>query len=204
MNSNEEKSRAAIAEQAGEWFVANDEGSLDARDSAALATWFKTSPVHIEEFLGVSAVVRDLKQARTDPQYSLEAILARARTEDEEPVQRRWPRETEAELVTTVIGHKRGTMPSPSQCYLAALAIFIPGAIALVLAGVVQTPLPPWLVPLAGAGATLVFAGRGIAGYVPAWRARHPREPFASLDRRYYSPLCLLLAAGFIALLAME
>ena len=95
VNSNEEKGRAAIAEQAGEWFVANDEGSLDARDSAALATWFKTSPVHIEEFLGVSAVVRDLKQARTDPQYSLEAILARARTEDEEPVQRLWPRETE-------------------------------------------------------------------------------------------------------------
>jgi transmembrane sensor len=95
MNSNEEKSRAAIAEQASEWFVANDEASLDARDSAALATWFKTSPVHIEEFLGVSAVVRDLKQARTNPQYSLEAILARARTEDEEPVQRLWPRLTE-------------------------------------------------------------------------------------------------------------
>jgi transmembrane sensor len=94
MNSNEEKIRAAIAEQAGEWFVANDEGSLDARDSAALAAWFKTSPVHIEEFLGVSAVVRDLKQARTSPQYSLGAILARARTEDEEPVQRLWPRET--------------------------------------------------------------------------------------------------------------
>jgi hypothetical protein len=114
----------------------------------------------------------------------------------------RWPRETEAELVKTVIGHKRDTMPSASQCYLAAVAIFIPGAIALVLAGVVQTPLPPWLVLLAGAGAGLVFAGRGIAGYVPAWRARHPREPFASLDRRYYSPLCLLLAAGIVALLA--
>ena len=96
MNSNEERTRAAIAEQAGEWFVANDEGSLDARDSAALATWFKTSPVHIEEFLGVSAVVRDLKQARTDPQYSLEAILARARAEGEEPVERLWPRLTEA------------------------------------------------------------------------------------------------------------
>ena len=96
MNSNEEKSRAAIAEQAGEWFVANDEGPLDARDSAALAAWFKASPAHIEEFLGVSAVVRDFKQARTDPQYSLEAILARARAEDEEPVRRLWPRLTEA------------------------------------------------------------------------------------------------------------
>ena len=114
----------------------------------------------------------------------------------------RWPRMTEAELVTTVIGHKRDTMPSPSQCYLAAFAIFIPGAIALMLAGLVQTPLPPWLVVLAGAAAALVFAGRGVAGYVPAWRARHPREPFASLDRHYYSPLCLMLAAGLAVLLA--
>ena len=70
------------------------------------------------------------------------------------------------------------------------------------LAGLVQTPWPPWLVLLAGAAAALVFAGRGVAGYVPAWRARHPREPFASLDRHYYSPLCLLLAAGFVVLLA--
>jgi Protein of unknown function (DUF3995) len=114
----------------------------------------------------------------------------------------RWPRKTEAELVTAVIGHKRDTMPSPNQCYLAALAIFIPGAIALMLAGLVQTPLPPWLVLLAGTGAALVFAGRGIAGYVPAWRALHPREPFASLDRHYYSPFCLLLAAGLAVLLA--
>jgi hypothetical protein len=113
----------------------------------------------------------------------------------------RWPGKTEAELVTTVIGHRRDTMPSPSQCYLAALAIFIPGAIALMLAGRVQTPLPPWLVLLAGGAAALVFAGRGIAGYVPAWRARHSREPFASLDRHYYSPLCLLLAAGFLVIL---
>jgi hypothetical protein len=71
----------------------------------------------------------------------------------------------------------------------------------LMLAGLVQTALPPWLVALAGAGAAAVFAGRGIAGYVPAWRARHPREPFASIDRQYYSPLCLLLAAGLVVLL---
>jgi transmembrane sensor len=87
MNSNEQQVRAAIAEQAGEWFVMNDEGPLDARDSAALAVWFKTSPVHVEEFLGVSAIARDLKEARTDPEYSLEAILARARAEEEPTVQ---------------------------------------------------------------------------------------------------------------------
>jgi transmembrane sensor len=87
MNSSEEQVRAPIAEQAGEWFAVNDEGPMDARDSAALAAWLKTSPVHIEEFLGVSAIARDLREARTDPQYSLEAILARARAEEEPTVQ---------------------------------------------------------------------------------------------------------------------
>ena len=63
MTSNDEQVRAAIAEQAGDWFVANDEGPLDARDSAALAAWLKTSPVHVEEFLGVSVIARDLREA---------------------------------------------------------------------------------------------------------------------------------------------
>jgi len=96
MNSNEEKIRAAIAEQAGEWLVANDEGPLDERDSAALAAWLKTSPVHIEEFLAVSTIARDLKEARTDSEYSLEAILARARAEDDTPVQALWSRVTDS------------------------------------------------------------------------------------------------------------
>src|SRR5271165_4709568 len=87
MISNEEQVRAAIAEQAVEWFVANDEGPLDGQDSAALAAWLKTSPVHIEEFLAVSTIARDLKEARTDSEYSLEAILARAQAADDTPVQ---------------------------------------------------------------------------------------------------------------------
>jgi transmembrane sensor len=117
MISNEEKIRAAIAEQAGDWLVANDEGPLDARDSAALVAWLKTSPVHVEEFLGVSAVVRDLKEARTDPEYSLEAILARARAEDDAAVQPLRPR---------VIDTVRGT-PSrrwfPAAVTMAACAV---------------------------------------------------------------------------------
>ena len=92
MNSNEEKIRAAIAEQAGEWLVTNDAGPLDAQDSAALAAWLKSSPVHIEEFLAVSAIARDLEEARTDPEYSLEAILARARAEEDTSVKSLWSR----------------------------------------------------------------------------------------------------------------
>src|SRR6266851_2437929 len=96
MISNEDKVRAAIAEQAGEWFVANAEGPLDAQDSAALSAWLKASPVHIEEFLGVSAVARDLRAARADPEYALDAILARARAEEDAPVRTLWSRVIDA------------------------------------------------------------------------------------------------------------
>jgi transmembrane sensor len=92
MTSNDEKVRTAIAEQAADWLVANDEGPLDAQESAALTAWLKASPVHVEEFLGVSVIARDLREAATDPEYSLEAVLARARAEDESPVQSLWPR----------------------------------------------------------------------------------------------------------------
>jgi len=92
MNSNDEKIRAAIADQAAEWLVVNDAGPLDAQESSSLTAWLKTSPVHIEEFLGVSAIARDLTEVRTDPEYSLEAILARARTEEDPKVTSLWSR----------------------------------------------------------------------------------------------------------------
>src|SRR5580765_5021218 len=91
MMSKEEQVRAAIAEQAADWLVANDEG-LDAREAAALTEWLKASPVHVEEFLRASVIARDLREARTDPEYSLEAVLARARAEDDTPVRPLWPR----------------------------------------------------------------------------------------------------------------
>jgi transmembrane sensor len=90
MRSNDEQVRAAIAEQASEWLVTNAEGPLEARDSAALAAWLRASPLHVEEFLAVSVIARDLREARSDPEYSLETVLARAR-EDDTPVQPLWP-----------------------------------------------------------------------------------------------------------------
>jgi len=125
MNFNEEQVRAAIAEQAGEWLVANDEGPLDAQDAAALAAWLKTSPVHVEEFLGVSAVARDLREARADPEYALGAILARARAEEEAPVRTLWLR---------MVGAFRGETSGPwltvavtlAACLVLSLGWFLP------------------------------------------------------------------------------
>jgi hypothetical protein len=48
--------------------------------------------VHIEEFLGVTVIARDLRKVGTDPEFSLEAVLASARAEADTPVQPFWPR----------------------------------------------------------------------------------------------------------------
>src|SRR5437588_10146235 len=119
MIPNEDKVRAAIAEQAGEWLVANDDGPLEARDCAALTAWLKASPVHVEEFLGVSVIARDLREARSDPEYSLETVLARARTEDDTPVQPLWPR-----VITAV-------RDLPSRRWLTAAAAMAAVAVSL-------------------------------------------------------------------------
>lgn len=110
----------------------------------------------------------------------------------------RWPARDERSLVALVIGATGQTrMPPLVQCLFAATAIFAAGVVALLLAGVIRVPLPVDFVTLIGAFVVLVFAGRGIAAYVSAWRRHFAQEPFASMDRTWYGPLCLLLAIGF-------
>jgi len=83
MNPNDEQVRAAFATQAGEWFVTNDERPLEPQESAALIAWLRASPAHVEEFLGVSVIARDLSKACGSSEFSLEALLERARADDD-------------------------------------------------------------------------------------------------------------------------
>jgi transmembrane sensor len=87
MISKEEQMRAAVAEQAVDWFLERDEGLLDTRESAALVAWYRASPTNVEEFLGVAAIARDLRAAGPDPEHSIEALVARARADKEDRVQ---------------------------------------------------------------------------------------------------------------------
>jgi transmembrane sensor len=92
MTSKDEQVRTALAEQASEWLVANDEAPLGAEESAALVAWLKASPIHIDEFLGVARIVRDVRAAGTGPEYAVETLLARARAEDDSPIRSFWSR----------------------------------------------------------------------------------------------------------------
>lgn len=113
-----------------------------------------------------------------------------------------WPAASEDELIATVIGNGRmRRMPSPGLCLLVALAIALTAIWPLLLVHASGTAAMHPLIRLCGLAIMAVFLLRGLAGYLPAWRRLHPREPFASYDRRYYSPLCLLIAAGYAVLL---
>ena len=57
---------------------------------------------------------------------------------------------------------------------------------------------------LIGAGLAALFLARGAIGYTAGWRAQFPEEPFATLDRRNYSPLSLFIGVGFLLLVLMR
>jgi transmembrane sensor len=71
----------AIGQQAGHWFVANRAGPLSESDRAAFVAWLRASPVHVEEYLGMAAIARDLPAAADDPAAPLEMLLAAASAE---------------------------------------------------------------------------------------------------------------------------
>ncbi|MBS0422017.1 MAG: FecR domain-containing protein [Proteobacteria bacterium] len=100
MNARDKQVRTAIAEQASEWFVRNDETPLGTEESGALVDWLKASPMHVEEFLSVAAIARDLHAVGTNADYSMDALIARARTDsDDDRV--RWFGSKEAGTVQT-------------------------------------------------------------------------------------------------------
>jgi hypothetical protein len=113
-----------------------------------------------------------------------------------------WPAASEQELVATVIGHARARrVPPPWLCMAVAAAIGVTAVWPMLLVGVEPAAPARPLVVAGGVAILLVYLLRGLAGYLPVWRAMHPQEPFASYDRRLYAPFCLQVAAGYVILL---
>ncbi|MBI4920279.1 MAG: DUF3995 domain-containing protein [Devosia nanyangense] len=113
-----------------------------------------------------------------------------------------WPIRNEQLLVQTVFGAPGATkMPNRLLTFVIAVLLLAAGIIALSLADHTSGGIGLTVV---GAVLALVFLGRGVLGYTAQWRARFPVEPFATLDRRNYSPLSLWIGVGFLILVVMR
>ncbi len=111
-----------------------------------------------------------------------------------------WPAKTRVELADTVIGHQEvpGFLPTIAVAMLMfGLAGFGP---LLIWGGseILASAAVKWLTW----AISVVFFLRAAATYVLRWFTE-ASEPFRSLDKWIYAPLCIVLGAGF-AYLAMN
>lgn len=113
-----------------------------------------------------------------------------------------WPIRDEKLLARTVVGAKGiERMPNRFLSLGVSLAALTAGIIALSLA---DPEAGGWWLDGLGLAAGAVFLARGIIGYLPFWAALTPEEPFRTLDRKNYSPLCIGLGIGFLALVILR
>ena len=110
----------------------------------------------------------------------------------------RWPGHDEASMVEHVVGRTRG-MRAPGLLASAGVALALAAGGLLIAATLTPTPWDGWL-KAARWGLFAVFAGRGLATYVPAVFRYAEGTPFATLNRRAYGPLCLAIALGILVL----
>ena len=109
----------------------------------------------------------------------------------------RWPGHDEASCAGLVIGKTPGgRMPPPWACFAVSAALAV-GTLLVIDVSFGSHGLVPFDLIRSAYG---VFAGvfllRGAAGYVPVLWRPSAQTPFFTLNRRYYSPLCLVLGAG--------
>lgn len=100
-----------------------------------------------------------------------------------------FPIRDEARLVRAVVGAKDATrMPGPIPCAAVTAALTV--VILALLSG------PSWQRESILLTAAILFFLRAALSWVPMWRRMTPQEPFATLDRFAYGPLCLLMGVG--------
>ena len=81
MNTSEQQIRSAITELAADWYIAHRSGPLPESERGAFLSWLKSSPLHIEEYLGVAALDRILPEVTQHPGIPLAALAAMARAD---------------------------------------------------------------------------------------------------------------------------
>jgi hypothetical protein len=110
-----------------------------------------------------------------------------------------WPGKDPLSLADKVMGGRPGASMPPTWVTVVVAGAIL-GCALTVLMFSVEAWDGPWrpAFALAYIAMTFVFLARGIAGYVPALWRRTRATSFYRLNRLYYSPLCLLIAAGLV------
>ena len=109
-----------------------------------------------------------------------------------------WPAEDELSLARRVVGAPGiQTMPSASASYAVAFLLFLAGVWPLAMIGLLPAPLPTELMVLAAMALPSCFSAAVSPPISWCFRRLFPEEPFATLDRQLYGPLCLFIGLGF-------
>lgn len=108
-----------------------------------------------------------------------------------------WPGRDAETLARRVVGGPRGMRgPGPGPTWAVVAVLLGAAAVALGAAGLVPLPAPGGLVRGAAGLGVAVLLVRGLEGFVDErLRPDTAGSPFARLNVRVYSPLCLALAA---------
>ncbi|HEY8574892.1 MAG TPA: DUF3995 domain-containing protein [Devosia sp.] len=113
-----------------------------------------------------------------------------------------WPIRGEKLLAQTVVGFEGiERMPPRLASFAVAVATLAAGILALALADHDSGGVP---LTLSGLPLAAVFLARGFVGYSAWWARKTPEPNFRLNDRRVYSPLCLFLGFGFLALVVLR
>jgi len=130
------------------------------------------------------------------------ALLAVATAHFLWSIGRTWPIRDEKLLAQTVVGFAGiERMPPRIASFAVAVVTLAAGIIALALADHDSGGLA---LSLVGLPLAAVFLARGVVGYTPWWAEKTPEPNFRLNDARVYSPLCLFLGLGFIALVILR
>jgi len=107
-----------------------------------------------------------------------------------------WPLRTREEFASRVVDVPVEKLPTPGLTAVVALLLGVAGYLVVARAGLVAVVGPGWLPAVGTGGVAAVLLARGAGGLmISSRRSTH----FARLDRRYYSPLCLVLAMSCTA-----
>jgi transmembrane sensor len=79
MDAVDPRLREAITQAAADWYARHRAGPLVETQRVAFLEWLKASPLHMEEYLGVAALDRNLAAATEDPSMSVQAWVELAR-----------------------------------------------------------------------------------------------------------------------------